>query len=233
MTLQALKDAEFETGNLRVVPVTPGPVTSLQDLPLLSYDFIEVAHGLMSDTIFYDVIAKRDHPRHQNPNAFRAIAKQMNNVCFGLQVRPDHGRFTYWNTPIEFLAQTMQNMFGIGLRTDPEGSRQEGAAIHGRGHVYVPLPKGASMRILSNDRDEDNFRWDVIIEGEINFFGEVRPFHITHSHCQGFEFPENIDVIMEEVMAAFYSWFPWCSGHVVPVNAKYHTNPVSHQKGPE
>ncbi|MNV71783.1 hypothetical protein D3C71_1648220 [compost metagenome] len=125
----------------------------------------------------------------------------------------------------------MQNMFAIQRRADPEGSRQDGAAIHGRGHVFVPLPKGASLRILSEL--DDDFRWDVIIDGEINFFGEVRPFIITHSHCQGFEFPENIDVIMEEVMAAFYAWFPWCSGHVVPVTAKYQTNPVSHQKGSE
>lgn len=227
MTLQALKEAEFETSSLRVVPVTPGRVNSLAELPLVSYAFI---NGTLDDPakIFYNVQGKRDDSRHHGPTAFRSIGRQMVNFYQSLGVRLDTGRHSYWSSPTEFLGQTMQNLYSVKERANPEGGREHGAAMHGRGHVYVQLPQGGALRIRGeNDTDMDH--WDVIIEGEINFFGEVRPFTITHAHCQGFEFPDNIDVIMEEVMAAFFAWFSFASKYVAVINAKYVSNPVTHQ----
>lgn len=227
MTLQALKAAEFESSSLRVVPVEVQRVVSLSQLPLLSYGFQK--GELPPEKLFFDVIAKTDSARINSPNIFRVIAKQFVNGCSGLGIRLVGHDVRYWDTPQQYLAQTMQNMFYCKLRADSELQRVDGAAIHGQGAIFVPLAQGAHFRINQPDYEGAySNHWDVIVTGEINFFGEVRPFTINHAHCQGFALPE-IDKTMEEAIAGLFKWFPFLDGHVAVINRQYVTNPVTHQ----
>lgn len=227
MTLQAFKDAEFESSNLRVIPVNYSKIGSLSALPLFSYGFQIGDEPPFK--LFYDAIAKKETDRVNSLNSFRVIAKQMVNSMSGLGVRLVSNNASYWDNDIQFLAQTMQNMFTSKLRAGTDSRRVDGAAIHGLGAVYIPLEQGAMMRINQPDYDERCFMdWDIIIRGEINFLGDVRPFAIHHAHCQGFEFPD-IDVIMEEAMAGLFKWFPFLERHVAVINCAYVSNPVTHQ----
>lgn len=227
MTLQALKAAEFESSSLRVVPVTPGQIDSLSELPLLSYAFRAGEEEPFK--VFYDITPKRDDSRHLSPNNFRTIAKQLINGASGLGLQLVDGDSRWWDNPIHFVSQTMQNMTHAKMRADSDNRRQDGAAIHGLGAVYVPLGQGASMVIkYVGDTDQFQSRWDTIVSGEINFFGEARPFSVYHPHCQGFTLPA-IDVVMEEVIGTLFKWFPFLDGHVAVIHSSYVTNPISHQ----
>lgn len=231
MTLQALKEAEFESSSLRVFPVTPRPITSLADLPVISYGFQQANDEHAPPTkIFYDIVAK-DKCRFNGggPNGFQIISKHLMNSLAGLGLRIMGTRAAYWDNDRQFVAQTMQNLFNAKQRALDDNKRIDGAAIHGLGAVYVPLPQGTTFRINQPDYDGSMMAdWDIIVTGEINFFGEVRPFSIHHPHCQGFTLPE-IDVVMEEAMAGLFKWFPFCDGRVSVINREYVSNPVSHQ----
>lgn len=227
MTLQVLKTAEFESSSLRVVPVEVQRVVSLSQLPLISYSFQKGENP--PEQLFYDVISKKDTSRINSPNIFRVIAKQLLNGCAGLGIKLADHDVRYWDNPQQFMAQTMQNMFYCKLRASTETHRVDGAAIHGQGAVFVPLAQGAHFRINQPDYEGQwATNWDVIVKGEINFFGEVRPFTIHHGHCQGFALPE-IDKVMEEAIAGLFKWFPFLDGHVAVINRQYVSNPVTHQ----
>lgn len=227
MTLQALKAAEFESSSLRVVPVTPRQIESLSELPLLSYAFRAGEEEPFK--IFYDVTPKRGDDRHLSPNNYRTIAKQMINAASGLGLQLVDGDSRWWDNPIHFVSQTMSNMSQAKQRADIDKRRQDGAVIHGLGSVCVPLGQGATLFIKHEDEnDQMHSRWDTIVSGEINFFGDVRPFSIYHPHCQGFTLPA-MEVVMEEVIATLFKWFPFLDGHVAVIHSSYVTNPISHQ----
>ena len=230
MTLQALKEAEFESSSLRLVPVAVQRIVSLKDLPILSYAFTGPGTE-HPEKVFFDILPKRDNGRSETQNNFRVLAKHFTNGLFGLNLKLHGDRYAFWDGDIQYVAQTMQNMFQAKCRGTEDNKRPtSGAAIHGLGDVYVPLPQGATLFIgqLDEVRVHDAARWDIIVNGEINFFGEVRPFTIHHAHCQGFALPP-LDVIMEEAMAKLFFWFPFLDGHVAVINRTYVTNPVTHQ----
>lgn len=229
MTLQAFKEAEFESSSLRVFPVTPRLITSLAELPVISYGFQPISGDEPPEKIFYDIVAKGNDSRHGGPNGFQIISKHLINSLSGLGLRILGTRAAYWDNDRQFIAQTMQNLFNAKQRSMEHLKRIDGAAIHGFGAVHVPLPQGATFRINQPDYDGSMMAdWDVIVNGEINFFGEVRPFEIQHAHCQGFTLPD-IDVLMEEAMATLFKWFPFLDGHVAVINRTYVSNPVTHQ----
>jgi hypothetical protein len=230
MTLQALKEAEFESSSLRVVPVAVQRVVSLKDLPLISYGF-QAANGTGHyEKVFYDVSATNTRRNGMTSSNFRVLAKNMVNALFGMDIRLVGSRAAYWENDIQFISQTMQNLYAAKARGDVDNMRTDGATIHGRGDIYVPLVQGAVFRIANGDPEErpDDINWDVIVTGEVSFFGEARPFTIHHAHCQGFALPP-LDVTMEEVMAMLFKWFPFLDGHVSVINRSYVSNPVTHQ----
>lgn len=229
MTLQALKAAEFESSSLRVIPVTPGQINSLAELPLISYGFQIGGDDGRYEKVFYDVSCTNPRRNGMTSSNFRVLAKHMVNALFGLDIRLVGSRAAYWENDIQFLSQTIQNLYAAKQRAGDDNRRGDGAAIHGRGDIYVPLPQGAVFRIGNAEPEvESDINWDVIVTGEIGFFGEARPFTIHHAHCQGFTLPE-IDVLMEEAMATLFKWFPFLNSRCVVLNCKYVTNPVTHQ----
>lgn len=230
MTLQALKEAEFESSSLRVIPVTPRLITSLAELPVISYGFQPINSDEKPTKIFYDIVAKKnDRFNGGGPNGFQIISKHLMNALAGLGLRIMGTRAAYWDNDRQFVAQTMQNLFNAKLRSMEDRKRVDGAAIHGLGAIYVPLAQGATFRINQPDYDDSMMvDWDIIVNGQINFFGEVRPFAIHHPHCQGFTLPD-IDVVMEEAMAGLFKWFPFLDGHVAVINRTYVSNPIHHQ----
>lgn len=236
MTLQAFKEAEFESSSLRMTPVQPGKIERIDQLPLLSYRFATRQEDFK---VFYNAeLLKTERFSYTHPSALRPIVKDMLNGAAGVQAHLADNTTAYYNGPKEFLTQTLTNLIRRQLAADQDQPRGENAAaIHGHGNVYVPLVKGAALHI-SDDRDFDRIpgtrfedrhvRWDIIAKGTVIWFGTPRKWYLSHAHCQGFEFV-NIAGLMDQLQAAVLSWFPFLEGHICFHDVKMVTNPVSHQ----
>lgn len=233
MTLQAFKEAEFESSSLRIVPIAPKKISHLDELPNFSYHF-QHATGPFTVCYNFQVLGDATHINHPHPSMVRAIVRGLVNATAGASVRIDHNLSFYAGLK-EFYTQSMTNMLRLVGVEDPENGRSErSAAIREHGDAYVPLHKGASLHICDSDQLSQmrsvgpTPRWDIILKGDMVWFGKRRKYYVSHPHCQGFEF-ENIIGFTDQLHQACLTWFPFLDGHICFDTIEVVTNPVSHQ----
>jgi hypothetical protein len=228
MKLQALKEAEFKSSSLQVIPVMPRRINSLSELPVVSYHFI--VDGEVQQ-VHYNLVPNTQRRQPLIPSNYATIARDMVEAYseLGVQLHPDN-RAAWWSDDKEYLAQTMQNMMRQKLRACMNGRHAEGATIHALGHTYVPLDQGASLRIYppKEPQDMDLDRWDIILKGQVAFFGEKCEFAVHHAHAQGFEL-WNLVGIMKELEDIILRWFPFAKGHIQFWDIQTLSNPINHQ----
>lgn len=233
MTLQAFKEVAFESNSLRITPVVPKAITRWDELPLISYPFQDKDGTI--EQVCYQVDLKDVGSRHRyNARNLHGLMGQIVTASKEHEVELQIERLAYWESvATEFLTQTMQNLLRKYHSANDEESRGDfSAAIHGRGHIYVPLPQGASLRIFPDVQAQMEMgpypRWDCILKGDLVWFGKTLPWAVYHAHCQGFELREIMN-LANQCREHLLKWFPWLEGHVCFTTAEVVSNPISHQ----
>lgn len=234
MSLSQFKEAIYQSNGITIIPVMPKTVTSLDQLPLTSFHFVDLKSGV-KEIIHYVVdLGLQGGERYHGGRIFGTLGRHMLETMKRLDIGFDSEAHYRADRVNEFIDGVFHRRTSRDLDLP--------AVIQPEGVIRLALPVGATLTLVSalpagdepSGKRNRAVEWEhVILSGNAKVCGVDYCWYIDHSDAAGFTIdPASAGLITCAAEAAVHAEFPFLRGHLALYSPTWkHAGVIEYAKG--